>query len=40
MKIRVKDTESFIKKAKIVHGDVYDYRETVYQKANKNVKII
>ena len=27
---KIHDTKSFIKKAKEVHGDLYDYSETVY----------
>lgn len=34
------NTDEFIKKAKEVHGDKYDYSETVYSAAAKKVKII
>jgi len=37
---KIYDTESFIKKAKEVHGDLYDYSETVYTKAHDNLIII
>lgn len=33
-------TEEFIEKAKKIHGDRYDYSQTVYQKAKINVKVI
>lgn len=33
-------TESFIEKAKEVHGDKYDYSETIYTATAENVKII
>lgn len=33
-------TEEFIKRAKAVHGEKYDYSKTVYQKSNKKVCII
>lgn len=33
------DTKEFIAKAKVEHGDVYDYSETVYEKANVKVFI-
>jgi hypothetical protein len=32
-------TESFIKKAKSIHGDTYDYSKTVYESARKPVTI-
>ena len=35
-----KDTEYFIKQAKKVHGDNYDYSETEYTKALEDVKVI
>lgn len=35
-----KTTEEFIEEAKKVHGDKYDYSETVYSAAAKKVKII
>jgi hypothetical protein len=34
------DTEYFIKKAKLIHGDKYDYSETSYINSNTKVKII
>lgn len=34
------NTEQFVKEAKLIHGDKYDYSETVYTGANKKVKII
>lgn len=36
----LKTTEDFIREAKLVHGDKYDYSETEYIGANKKVKII
>jgi hypothetical protein len=33
------NTEMFIKKAKIIHGDTYDYSETIYEKTEKEVDI-
>ena len=33
------NTESFIEKARKVHGDLYDYSKTVYVKSNQNVII-
>jgi len=35
-----KDTEYFIKEAKLVHGDKYIYDETEYVSALKNIKVI
>jgi len=35
-----KTTEQFIKQARAVHGDLYDYSKTVYKGAQKNVIII
>jgi len=32
--------EKFTQKAKIIHGDKYDYSKTIYEKANKKVIII
>lgn len=32
--------DDFLKKAKIVHGDFYDYKEVDYQTARKKIKII
>jgi hypothetical protein len=32
-------TDEFIKKAKLIHGDKYDYTKTNYEKVNKNVII-
>lgn len=29
------NTEQFVKEAKLIHGDKYDYSETVYTGANK-----
>ena len=37
---RVQNTEDFVKKAKIVHGDMYDYSKTNYIKSSEKVKII
>lgn len=37
---RNKTTEQFIKDAKKVHGDKYDYSKTVYKRAHDNVTII
>ena len=37
---KVHDTESFIKKAKEIHGDLYDYSLVEYKKAHDKVKII
>ncbi|MDB2405686.1 DUF723 domain-containing protein [Arcobacteraceae bacterium] len=34
------DTESFIKKAREVHGDKYDYIKTVYKTAHKEITVI
>ena len=34
------NTEEFIKKAQLIHGNKYDYSETVYISADKKVKII
>ena len=34
------NTEEFIKKAQVIHGNNYDYSETVYVAAAKKVKII
>lgn len=34
------NTSDFIKKAKLVHGDLYDYKEVLYVKAIEKVKII
>lgn len=34
------DTEEFIKRSKEIHGDKYNYLNTVYKKAKDNVKII
>jgi len=36
----VYDTESFIKKAKEIHGDLYDYSKSIYLKAHDNIIII
>ena len=36
--VKKRDTESFIKKAKEVHGDRYDYSKTVY--VNKRTKVV
>jgi len=33
-------TEEFIKRSKIIHGDKYDYSETVYVNSNTPIKII
>lgn len=38
--MRVKDIEGFIKKAKAVHGDRYDYSKSIYIKTNINTVII
>ena len=35
-----KTTEQFIEKARLVHGDLYDYSNTVYTKRENNVNII
>ena len=35
-----KSTEDFIREARVVHGDKYDYSKTEYVNANTNVKII
>ena len=32
-------TEEFINRAKLVHGDKYDYSESVYVNARTNIKI-
>lgn len=37
---RLKKTEKFIEEAKIVHGDKYDYSQTVYTNAQDKVTII
>lgn len=37
---RLKNTEKFIEKAKAVHGDKYDYSQTVYTNAQNKVTII
>lgn len=37
--MKLKDKEYFIKKSKAVHGDLYDYTDTVYTKANTLVTI-
>ncbi len=34
------NTEEFIKRAKLVHGNLYDYSKTVYVKSNENVLIV
>lgn len=39
-KARVKDTEYFIKKAKEIHGDKYDYSRVVYRNNRTKVEII
>lgn len=39
-KYKIYDTESFIKEAKRVHGDKYDYSKVVYKGADENVCII
>lgn len=36
---RVNDTESFVKKSRMVHGDRYDYSKTKYVDANTKVVI-
>jgi hypothetical protein len=33
-------TEEFIKRARIIHGDKYDYSESLYESAHKKIKII
>ena len=38
--VKVKDTESFIRRAREIHGDLYDYSETVYAGSSKPVTII
>ncbi len=38
--IRVQDTESFIKKGRIVHGDKYDYSKVNYTYSNDKVVIV
>lgn len=35
-----KRVEKFFEKAKKVHGDRYDYSQTVYEKSNRKIKII
>lgn len=35
-----KTTDEFIKKAKIVHGETYDYSQTVFVRSNRPLKII
>ena len=35
-----KDTEWFLEKARIIHGDRYDYSETVYTKAKEKLCVI
>ncbi|AWL27108.1 hypothetical protein DJ533_00035 (plasmid) [Acinetobacter defluvii] len=35
-----KNLDSFLKKAKTIHGDKYDYSESVYKGAQKKIKII
>lgn len=35
----IKSTECFIEQAKKVHGDIYDYSETIYTRAYSKVKI-
>jgi len=37
--IKVTDTESFIQKSRIIHGDKYDYSKTVYTKSREKVII-
>ena len=39
-KYKIYDTESFIKEAKMVHGDKYDYSKVVYERGDENVCII
>ena len=34
------DTEDFIRKAKQIHGDKYDYSDTIYVKSTEKVEII
>lgn len=34
------ETEEFIKRARLIHGDKYDYSKTVYEKNNKEVCIV
>ena len=34
------DTEDFVKRAKIIHGNKYDYSKVMYTKMDKNVTII
>lgn len=36
---RVRDTESFIMRAKVIHGNLYDYGKTVYVKSSQKVVI-
>ena len=38
--LRLLSNDDFIKKSKLVHGEKYDYSETVYTKAKERVKII
>ena len=38
-KVRMRDTESFIKKSKQIHGTVYDYSKSIYSKAHEQVLI-
>ena len=40
MAIKKMTTESFIEKAKIVHGNKYDYSLVVYNGCQEKVKII
>ena len=35
----VDKTDAFIKKAKLIHGDKYDYSQVVYKKAHSRIKI-
>lgn len=37
---RIKTTEEFIKEAKNIHGDKYDYSQVEYKKSHEKVKII
>lgn len=38
--VKVKDTESFIRRAREIHGDRYDYSETVYSGSQEPITII
>lgn len=38
--VKVKDTQSFIERARELHGDLYDYSETVYVSARLPVEVI